>query len=140
MGEVYRADDLKLGQTVALKFLPTDVVNDPKRMEYFYNEVRLSRQVSHPNVCRVYDISEVDGDRFLAMEYIDGEDLKSLLKRIGRLPNDKGIELARQLCAGLDAAHQKGSSSSRPETREYYDRRARTCANHRLWLGHRSRR
>ena len=76
MGEVYRADDLKLGHTVALKFLPKDLAKDPQRLEYFHSEVRLTRQISHPNVCRVYDIGEFDGQHFLSMEYIDGEDLK----------------------------------------------------------------
>ena len=108
MGEVYRADDLKLGQTVALKFLPENLATDPRRLRYFHSEVRLSRQISHPNVCRVYDIGEVDGQHFLSMEYIDGEDLKALLRRIGRLPRDKGIEIAQQLCAGLAAAHACG--------------------------------
>ena len=108
MGEVYRADDLRLGHTVALKFLPRHVAEDPKRLEYFHSEVRLSRQISHPNVCRVYDIGDVDGQHFLSMEYIDGEDLRSLLRRIGRIQKDKGIQLARQLCAGLAAAHEKG--------------------------------
>ena len=108
MGEVYRADDLKLGHTVALKFLPKDLAEDPQRLEYFHSEVRLTRQISHPNVCRVYDIGEVDGQHFLSMEYIDGEDLKVLLRRIGRLPGDKGVEIAQQLCAGLAAAHDKG--------------------------------
>ncbi len=108
MGEVYRADDLKLGQTVALKFLPDQLATDEKRLEYFHEEVRLTRQISHPNVCRVYDIGEVDGQYFLSMEYIDGEDLKILLRRIGRLPRDKGIQIAQQLCAGLAAAHDKG--------------------------------
>ena len=107
MGEVYRADDLKLGHPVALKFLPKDLASDQRRLDYFHSEVRLSRQVSHPNVCRVYDIAEVNGQHFLSMEYIDGEDLKSLLRRIGRLPKDKGIEIARQLCAGLAAAHDR---------------------------------
>ena len=68
----------------------------------------MSRQIAHPNVCRVYDIAEVDGQHFLSMEYIDGEDLKGLLRRIGRLPKDKGIQIAQQLCAGLAAAHEKG--------------------------------
>ena len=80
MGEVYRADDLKLGHTVALKFLPEDLADDPVRHEYFHNEVRLSRQISHPNICRVYDIGEVNGQHFLSMEYIDGEDLEVLLR------------------------------------------------------------
>ena len=108
MGEVYRADDLRLGQQVALKFLPDDLAHDAMRLAQFHNEVRLARQVSHPNVCRVYDIGEDAGHTFLSMEYIDGEDLGSLLRRIGRLPADKALELSRQLCAGLAAAHERG--------------------------------
>jgi len=101
MGEVYRADDLKLGQAVALKFLPPEFSKDAKRLESFHSEVRLARQVSHPNVCRVYDIGEVDGQHFLSMEYVDGENLSTLIQRIGRLPKDKSLDIARQLCAGL---------------------------------------
>jgi len=108
MGEVYRADDLKLGQTVALKFLPDEWAGDPQRRERFHHEVRMARQVAHPNLCRVYDIDEVDGAAFLSMEFIDGEDLSSLLRRIGRVPRNKAIELARQICAGLAAAHGQG--------------------------------
>ena len=106
MGEVYRAEDLKLGQTVALKFLPKKIAH-PDRLARFHQEVRLARQVSHPNVCRVHDIAEAGGQHFLSMEYIDGEDLASLLRRIGRLPADKALELAHQLCAGLAAAHER---------------------------------
>ena len=108
MGEVYRADDLTLGQAVALKFLPHGVAADAIWRERLFSEVRLARQVSHPNVCRVYDVGEVEGRHFLSMEYIDGEDLASLIKRIGHLPATKVIELAHQLCAGLAAAHQRG--------------------------------
>lgn len=108
MGEVYRADDLTLGQPVALKFLPEEAAENPGLLERFRGEVRISRKVSHPNVCRVYDVGEVDGQTFFTMEYVDGEDLASLLRRIGRLPNDKAIDIARQLCAGLAAAHAKG--------------------------------
>jgi serine/threonine protein kinase len=72
------------------------------------NEVRVARQVTHPNVCRVHDLGEADGQPFQSMEYIDGEDLASLLRRIGRLPPDKAIDLGRQLCAGLAAAHDQG--------------------------------
>jgi hypothetical protein len=108
MGEVYRADDLKLATAVALKFLPRNIESDPATLERFHAEVRTARQVSHPHVCRVYDIGEVDGRHFLSMEYVDGEDLATLLHRIGRLPSDKAIEISRQLCAGLAAAHDKG--------------------------------
>ncbi|HEX5733663.1 MAG TPA: serine/threonine-protein kinase [Blastocatellia bacterium] len=108
MGEVYRADDLKLAQPVALKFLPENLARDRQMLERFHREVRIARQISHPNVCRMFDIGEGDGQHFLSMEYIDGEDLASLLRRIGRLPSDKAVEIAQQLCAGLAAAHEEG--------------------------------
>src|SRR5579864_4380938 len=108
MGEFYRADDLTLGQAVAMKFLPDEAARDEGLLERFRNEVRMARRVSHPNVCRVYDVGEVEGQTFFTMEYIDGEDLASLLRRIGRLPPDKALEIARELCAGLAAAHSKG--------------------------------
>ncbi len=108
MGEVYRADDTKLGQVVALKFLPETLTHDADRLESFHAEARIGRQVSHPNVCRIYDLVELDGLHCLSMEYVDGEDLATLLKRIGRLPSDKAVEIARDLCAGLAAAHDKG--------------------------------
>jgi serine/threonine-protein kinase len=108
MGEVYRGDDLKLGQPVALKFLPPALADDPVRRERFIAEVRITRGLAHPNICRVYDISELNGRYFLSMEFIDGEDLASLIKRIGYLSNEKALELARQLAAGLAAAHDRG--------------------------------
>ena len=108
MGEVYKAEDLELNQTVALKFLPETFARDKVALEKFFGEVRTARQVSHPNVCRVFDIGEVGGSHFLSMEFIDGDDLSSLLRRIGRLPPDKAVEIARQLCAGLQAIRQVG--------------------------------
>ncbi|MCZ6508917.1 MAG: protein kinase, partial [Acidobacteria bacterium] len=108
MGEVYRADDLKLGQAVALKFLPEGFSANQELLDRFLNEVRTARQVAHLNVCRVYDIGEIDGHHYLSMEYVDGEDLASLLRRIGRFPEDKALQIARQLCAGLAAAHNQG--------------------------------
>jgi len=130
MGEVYRADDLRLGQSVALKFLPELLADDPLARELLVAEARHARDVAHPNVCRVYDIGELGDPRaldehvppgagraaarprrgrtFLTMEYIDGEDLATLLRRIGKLPPAKALEIARQLCAGLAAAHDRG--------------------------------
>ncbi|HEY7475181.1 MAG TPA: serine/threonine-protein kinase [Vicinamibacterales bacterium] len=108
MGEVYRADDLRLGQPVALKFLPPGLGRDPHRLAQFHTEVRTARQVSHPNVCRVYDIGEADGQLFLSMEYVDGEDLSASLRRFGRFSEDRAIEIARQICIGLAAAHERG--------------------------------
>ncbi|HKR29550.1 MAG TPA: serine/threonine-protein kinase, partial [Terriglobales bacterium] len=108
MGEVYRAEDLKLSQLVAIKFLPRSLSSDAAALARFHSEVRIARQVSHPNVCRVFDIGDADGIPFLTMEYVDGEDLSSLIRRIGRLSFDKAIEITRQICAGLAAAHERG--------------------------------
>jgi len=108
MGEVYRADDLKLDQAVALKFLPESLQNDVLALARIRHEVRLSRQVTHPNVCRVFDLGETGGQVFISMEYVSGDDIASLLRRIGRLPVDKALEVAKQICAGLGAAHAAG--------------------------------
>ena len=125
MGEVYRADDLKLSQPVALKFLPESLERNPQLLSRFLGEVKIARQVAHPNVCRVYDVAEVAPStssgqassgqagsgqalHYLSMEFVDGEDLASLLRRIGRLPRDKALQIARQICAGLAAAHELG--------------------------------
>jgi serine/threonine-protein kinase len=108
MGEVYRADDLLLRQPVAMKFLPRAATSNESAVSRFRNEVRVAREVSHPNVCRVYDIGEAEGLTFLTMEYVDGEDLERLLRRIGKLPGEKALDVARKLCAGLAAAHEKG--------------------------------
>ena len=108
MGEIYRADDLTLDQPVALKFLPDATSSDPTRLAQFHNELRVARHVSHKHVCRLYDLGEADGRRFLTMEYIDGEDLAMLLRRIGRFPQDRAVTIARQLCAGVAAAHERG--------------------------------
>ncbi|MBX3353621.1 MAG: serine/threonine protein kinase [Phycisphaeraceae bacterium] len=119
MGEVYRAEDLRLGQQVALKFLPPEASRSPAMRDRLHAEVRLARQVAHRHVCRVYDIGEAkltygpsDATAlelsFLTMEYVDGEDLATLTRRIGRLPHDKALQIARQVCAGLAAAHDAG--------------------------------
>jgi serine/threonine-protein kinase len=71
-------------------------------------EVRVARQIAHPNVCRTYDLAEVEGQYFVVMEYVDGEDLASALRRLGRPAPDKALEIARQLCLGLGAAHENG--------------------------------
>ncbi len=107
MGQVYVADDLVLGQPVAVKFLPEHIAQREDGLERFRAEVRHAREVTHPNVARVHDIGEVDGRHFLTMEFVDGEDLASLVKRIGRLPREKAAEIAQQVCAGLAEAHRK---------------------------------
>ena len=108
MGEVYRADDLRLDQAVALKLLATPAGYGDGARQRFVREVRLARGIAHPNVCRVYDIGDSDGLQYLSMEYVDGETLASLLRRIGGLPREKALDIAKQLCAGLAAAHDQG--------------------------------
>ncbi len=100
MGEVFRAEDLTLNQTVALKFLPVTMHDDETARARFYQEVRLAREIAHPNVCRVFDVGEMEGRLFLTMEYVDGEDLASLLRRIGRLPQDKAFGYCAEVVRG----------------------------------------
>jgi len=108
MGEVYRAEDLRLGQPVALKLLVAHVARGRDGLRRFVSEVSLARGIAHPNVCRVYDIGEAEEWHYLSMEYVDGETLASLQSRIGGLPSEKALDIARQLCAGLAAAHDRG--------------------------------
>lgn len=108
MGEVIRAEDQALDQTVALKFLPPNLADDSRALERVRTEVRMARLVSHPNVCRVHDLGTIHGRSFISMEYIDGEDLAALLRRVGRLAGNRALEIARELCAGLAAAHAAG--------------------------------
>src|SRR5947209_16341813 len=108
MGEVYRADDLTLGQPVALKFLPEALAADPDRLHQFRKEVATARKVSHPHCCRVYDLADVDGQPALTMEYVDGESLDALLRRVGRLPEEKAVVAARELCQAVQAVHDQG--------------------------------
>jgi hypothetical protein len=108
MGEVYRAADVKLDQVVALKCLPEALSRDPERLARLLQEVRIARRVSHPNVCRVYDVAEADGRHLLTMEWISGTDLSMLPRRPGGLDPERAVDLARQICAGLAAAHDQG--------------------------------
>ena len=108
MGEVYKAEDIKLDQTVALKFLPEKLSKNEDALRRFIGEVKTARQVSHENVCRVFDIDETAGKQFISMEFIDGDDLSILLKRVGRLPSERATEISRQICLGLGAIHKAG--------------------------------
>ena len=106
MGDVWRAEDLVLRTEVALK-----LIDAPGRdgRERILHEVRVARQITHPAICRVFDVGEADGGIvFYTMEFVSGEDLASLLRRVGRLPSDRVVDIAHQLCAGLAAAHAQG--------------------------------
>jgi eukaryotic-like serine/threonine-protein kinase len=105
MGDVWRADDLVLETPVALKLIHSA---SAEARQQILNEVRLARPISHPAVCRVFDVGETDGHVFFTMALVQGEDLSTLLKRVGRLSSEKVIDIARQLCDGLAAAHAEG--------------------------------
>src|SRR5436189_2009480 len=104
-GDVWRADDLVLGAPVALRLMHSAGPSDRSRI---LREVRLARQITHPAVCRVFDVGEAGETIFFSMEFVHGEDLAALLKRTGRLTSERVLEIARQLCAGLAAAHAEG--------------------------------
>jgi serine/threonine protein kinase len=121
MGQVYRAEDTKLGQAVALKFVRGRL--SPDRLQRLYAEVRIGREVSHPNVCRLYDIVELDGQTFIAMEYVDGEDLASALRRMGRPSGDKAVSCrASAACPPTRPWSSRGTSrrGSTPSTRRVW--------------------
>ena len=108
MGVVYQAEDLRLGHPVALKFLPPTLAADAHRLAQFHNEVSVARQVSHPNVCRVYDIGDADGHLFLSMEYVDGLDLAAHVSTRGAFSEEAAVDVIRGICAGLAAVHARG--------------------------------
>ena len=129
MGEVYRADDLKLGQPVALKFLPRDSPNDRGAPRRFYATKCASRARCRTRTSAACTTSaDVEGQHFLSMEYVDGEDLASLLRRIGRLPADKALEIARAALRGPRRRARHGRAASRPQAGQRHDRRPRPRA------------
>ena len=109
MGLVYRAEDLKLGRAVALKFLPEEVGDDPKARERFDREAHAVSALNHPNICTIYDFDEYEGHPFIAMELLQGRNLRDeLAAGHFRLSQQEGLEIAIQIASGLEAAHEKG--------------------------------
>ena len=108
MGKVYRVEDKKIKAEIALKLIKPDIAADKQNIERFSNELKTTRMISHRNVCRMFDLGEDKGTYFITMGYVSGEDLKSLIHRIGQLPLGKAISIAKQVCDGLAEAHGLG--------------------------------
>jgi serine/threonine protein kinase/predicted ATPase len=108
MGHVYRAVDRKLNEDVAIKLLKKEIASDRRTIERFANELKLARRIVHKNIGRMYELMEHEGTSFITMEFVPGEDLKSVLKRIGRLPEEKAVAIAKQVGEGLKEAHHLG--------------------------------
>ena len=108
MGKVYKIFDKKIKEKVALKLLKPEIGTDKKTIERFSNELKFARKISHRNVCRMYDLGEEEGNHYITMEYVPGEDLKSTIIRVGQLSVGKTIFIAKQVCEGLAEAHRLG--------------------------------
>lgn len=108
MGEVYRVEDKKINEEVALKLIRPEIASDPKTIERFRNELKIARKIRHKNICGMYDFGEDKGTNYITMEYVQGEDLKSFMKRSKQLSIPTVISIAQQICEGLSEAHRLG--------------------------------
>jgi len=108
MGKVYRVEDKKIKEEVALKLVKPEIASDKKTIERFSNELKMARKIAHRNVCKMYDLGEEKGTHFITMEYVPGEDLKSSIRRMGPLGAGKTVFIAKQVCDGLTEAHRMG--------------------------------
>jgi len=107
MGQVYRVFDKKIEGEVALKIIKPEISSNKKTIERFRNELKLAREISHRNICRMYDLNEENGTYFITMEYVPGENLKSFIRRSELLSIGKTISIAKQICEGLAEAHKQ---------------------------------
>src|SRR3954463_6523325 len=108
MGAVYQARDRELDRLIALKVIRPELAGNAAILQRFKQELILARHVTHRNVVRIYDLGEADGIKFITMEYVDGEDLRSLLKLHGKLAAKEAVHIVEQVCRALEAAHAEG--------------------------------
>jgi len=108
MGNVYRVVDKKINEEMALKLLHPAIAAEKKTIERFKNELKLARKITHKNVCRMHDLNEEEGTPYITMEYVPGEDLKSMIRMTGQLSAGRAVSIAKQICEGLAEAHRLG--------------------------------
>ena len=108
MGRIYKVYDTEIKEKIALKLLKPEIGVDQETIERFRNELKFARKIGHRNVCKMYDLNKEEGAYYLTMEYVHGEDLKRLIKKMGSIPTGKTISIARQICQGLAEAHSLG--------------------------------
>jgi len=108
MGKVYRVLDLKLDEEVALKLIRPEIAADKETIRRFHNELRLARKIAHRNIAKMYELMEDAGTHFIIMEYVPGQDLRGLIRQMGRLTAGKAVSIAKQVCEGLEEAHRLG--------------------------------
>lgn len=108
MGNIYKVFDKKINEKIALKLINRETPSDGQTIERFSNELKLARKIAHRNVCRMYDLGEVQGTHYITMEFVPGEDLKNSIIRMGPLNPVRAVSIAKQLCKGLTEAHKSG--------------------------------
>ena len=108
MGAVYKARDTELDRLVAIKVIRPELASNPQILQRFKQELVVARQITHKNVVRIYDLGEAEGTKFITMEYIEGEDLKSILRSAGKLKPSEAVSIMQQICRALDACHSEG--------------------------------
>ena len=108
MGRVYKALDTKIDEKIALKLIKPEIATDKKTIERFSNELKYARKIRHKNVCHMYDLGEEKGNNYITMEFVEGEDLKSMIRMSGQLSTGMTIKVAKQICDGLSEAHKLG--------------------------------
>jgi serine/threonine-protein kinase len=108
MGKVYRVEDTKIKEEIALKLIRPEIAADKRTIERFNNELKLARKIRHKNVCQMYDLGDEKGTHYITMEYVPGDDLKSFVRRAKRVDAGTAISIAKQVCEGLAEAHEKG--------------------------------
>ena len=108
MGKVYKAQDTEIKEKIALKLIKPEISSDKKTIERFQNELKLARKISHRNVCRMHHLEKSEGNYFITMEYVDGENLKGTIRMMGQLSSGQAVSIAKQVCEGLSEAHRIG--------------------------------